>query len=68
MIRGGIVFKICALCKRELPRGCFYKHRDFVDGFNNKCKKCSRVTKMTGMYRDKKFAKKQVMRYGHAKI
>ena len=68
MIRDGIVYKVCTLCKQELPRGCFSKNDGYPDGFAGKCKKCSRVKKTTGVYRDKKFAKSQIMRYGHAKI
>jgi hypothetical protein len=63
-----IHYKVCTLCKQELPRGCFYKNNCYKDGWNPRCKKCARRKVTKGRYRDKEFAKKQVMRYGHAKL
>ena len=63
-----IIYKICALCKEEKVRGCFDKHNSYPDGFNARCKKCARVKNNSNKYRDIIFARKQVMRYGHAKI
>ena len=68
MIRDGIIYKVCISCKEELPRGLFSKNNHYADGWSGKCKRCSRTKKTKGIYRDKNFAKKQIMRYGHAKI
>jgi hypothetical protein len=72
MVIDGITYKVCITCKELLPRGCFSKNDGYVDGWSYKCKKClsARRKKQKGKaeYRDKKFAKAQVKRYGHAKI
>ena len=71
MVIDGINYKVCISCKEQLPRGLFTRNDNYVDGWSRKCKKClsSNVKKKTACaYRDKKFARSQVMRYGHAKL
>ena len=66
--RMAIIYKTCSLCKQKKVRGLFNKHHSYADGFNTKCKKCSRVKNGSKQYRDIVFARKQVKRWGHAKI
>lgn len=71
MIIDGITYKVCITCRQQLPRGCFSKNDGYVDGWSHKCKTCLRARRKkqsVAEYRDKKFAKAQVMRYGHAKL
>ena len=72
MLIDGINYKICITCKEELPRGCFSKNDGYVDGWSHKCKPCLRAdrskSKRPAEYKDKRFARAQVMRFGHAKI
>jgi hypothetical protein len=67
-LEDGIYYKVCTSCGEKKVRGCFDRNKSYISGFSSKCKQCSRPKKTTRIYRDKDFAKKQIMRYGHAKI
>jgi len=63
-----IIYKTCSLCRQKKVRGMFDKHKSYTDGFNIRCKKCSRVKNDSKKYRDIMFARKQKQNWGHARI
>lgn len=63
-----IIYRICSLCRERKVRGMFDRHKSYADGFNIMCKKCSRVRNGSKQYKDIEFARKQKMRWGHAKL
>ena len=50
--------KICGLCEEEKLVSLFYKSSKSIDGYNSRCKRCSRIKKCTETFYYERFTNK----------